>query len=126
MLSAEPRLSDECWQVLKAAHPNVLIIGARAMTSPIVRAIADMSPSPVCWCNAARMRLPSNRVATLILQNAPELHAEAQQTLLGWLNEHAGTQIIAESTSPLFSQVTVGTFNDELYYRLNTIVIDDV
>jgi transcriptional regulator of acetoin/glycerol metabolism len=64
--------------------------------------------------------------STLLLTDVEMLDEAGQHRLLRWMNEtrNVDTQVIALSSDPLFAKVCAQRFNADLYYRLNTILIE--
>jgi transcriptional regulator of acetoin/glycerol metabolism len=52
------------------------------------------------------------------------LDAECQARLLEWLDAgDARRQVVSLSSDPLFARVERGLFSEDLYYRLNTVMV---
>jgi hypothetical protein len=121
---SELGLSSEEWGALRAAHPNLLLIGS---DTEVNRFLAVMSPSlqhPVTCSRGGELTLPSRAGGTLILRDALDLGAAEQQRLLAWMaQDDSATQIISTCVSPVFPSVTRGDFLEPLYYSLNVMMI---
>jgi len=51
------------------------------------------------------------------------LNAGEQTRLRRWLDESPRARILSKASTPLFSQVVRGLFDESLYYRLNVILL---
>jgi hypothetical protein len=114
------------WRMLRAARPNILIIGADEAVSPAVSAIVGVLPGAVARL-APNAPPPHDGVAEmLIMPDIAELTAERQREWLAWLDSVEGRrpQIVATSAVPLYPLVVSELFLEALYYRLNTILLD--
>jgi transcriptional regulator of acetoin/glycerol metabolism len=78
------------------------------------------------WWPGQRLVLPAmQRPAMMILHDVGALAAEDQLQLLEWLERDIGrTKVVSTTPLPLMPLVEKGTFNDTLYYRLNTVSIE--
>jgi hypothetical protein len=104
--------------------PNLLLIGpdvaARKYLEPIMSSLA----SPVVGIDGDHPAVPTGQVGTLIVWNVWRLTRPHQHELLTWLNAREGhTRIIALSARSLFPDVRRGAFSEDLYYRLNTVMV---
>jgi len=107
---------------------NLLVRGDKsAATATVVALSADFPVPLVTWIASADAELPALERGTLVIEDVECLDLEAQRKLLAWLESHASrVRIITMVTRDLFALVTAGSFLDQLYYRLNTIVVDAV
>lgn len=60
---------------------------------------------------------------TLYLDEIGDLHAEAQTQLVKLMRETTGARIIASSRKSLARLVDEGSFREDLYYRLNVVML---
>ena len=114
------------WSALMSRHPNVLIHGPHDATDALVDALTPYLRLPIHYATGeAFPLLPSTR-GTLILDDVEALDSHQQQTLLGWLDDCADTemQVISISPTALHTHVQDGTFLNVLYYRLNVIYLE--
>jgi sigma-54-interacting transcriptional regulator len=114
--------------VARITRANVLVVGGERLVVSLVSAvIPDANSGVVISCQDGRMLLPpaSSRVGTVVVRDVDALTTEQQQMLFEWLESaRQSTQVVSTSSVPLLPMVETGTFNDALYYRLNTIYID--
>lgn len=68
--------------------------------------------------------LAGARGGTLFLDEVGCLSAPVQERLSSCLAAANRQHVVAASTTPLFEQVEAGAFRDDLYYRLNTVLIE--
>jgi hypothetical protein len=116
----------ECWQVLQAVHPNVLVVNRDTQRRlRAVEAILDAARAPIWRCERRPLALPSDDVGTLLVPDVHALGESEQLELLVWARRHKTAQIVTATPVPLFPAVTAGRFLDELYYRINVLVIGD-
>jgi len=106
-------------------HPNVLIHGPHDVTGALVDALTPFLRLPIHQVTSGGFVSPP-ACGTMILDDVDGLNPEQQQTLLGWLDEHASTetQVISVTPAALHAHVQDGTFLNALYYRLNVIYLE--
>jgi len=119
-------IPTDSWQVLQAVHPNVLVVdGDTQQRVRAVEAILDAARAPIWRCERRPFALPSEDVGTLVVPDVHALSDDEQRELLTWAERHKTTQIVSATPIPLYPAVSTGRFLDELYYRLNVLVIGD-
>jgi hypothetical protein len=107
---------------------NLLVRGEKsAAAATVVALTADFPPPLLTWNAESENGLPAVDFGTLVIHDVDGLDLMKQRVLLTWL-EHRTTRVrvITTATHDLFPLVQAGIFLDQLYYRLNTIVIDAV
>jgi hypothetical protein len=103
---------------LNLRSTNVLIIGARETDVPGVRAgIGD----PV---TVVADSVPHALGGTCVVLDAAGLTRDQQHALRKRLEREPDLRLITLSAVPLYPLVQSGQFDETLYYRLNTIVVD--
>jgi len=107
-------------------RPNVLVVGPVARTEAAVAAIVAALPMPVRYWTPD-LPLPSQGgTTTLVIRDIATLSLSFQQAWLARMNaphvQH--TQVIATSSIAVFPLVVRGVFLEDLYYRLNTVLLD--
>jgi DNA-binding NtrC family response regulator len=102
---------------------NLLLIGAAPRLDALLERIRRLAESPIGVCALpGRLALPD--AGRVLLRDVAALSRDQQETLLRWTNEgRTGVQIISASSQRLFNRVKAGLFSDQLYYRLNTVVV---
>jgi len=116
----------ECWQVLQAVHPNVLVVNRDTQRRVrAVEAILEAARAPIWRCERRPLTLPSEEVATLLVPDVHALGESEQLELLVWARRPKTAQIVTATPVPLYPAVTAGRFLDELYYRINVLVIGE-
>jgi hypothetical protein len=110
--------------VLRAGHPNVLIVGSDRSADAVIDRLRPCFSPPLHTCDLpGRLALPSIGGGTLLLRHVAELGCDQQDQLLRWLDQNGGhVQVVSVSSTPLFSRVEEGRFDRRLYYRLNTVL----
>ena len=112
------------WQALVETRANVLVQGQRAALDHFLETVRSVLRPPVAIveCGPA---MSLDRAPTVVLANVDRLSDADQRTLHAWATEarNADAQLIALSSVPLFGLVKAKTFDRELYYRLNTILV---
>jgi hypothetical protein len=105
--------------------PNILIVGSQHASAAALQKVCPLfrGASETCMLPGP-LRLPSAGRAALILHNVGALNAEQQEELSNWLESGTRVPVVSVSDSSLFALVANGTFNEELYYRLNMILED--
>ena len=126
-LSQLQLLSPDCakdWRSGATAHHNVLLEGPQhAMEMALVRLLPHLR-EPVRWRRPGEALELVTGPCTLILQDVATLNAEEQTGLCELLNDSPqAMQVVSTASSRLFSFVEAGLFDDELYYRLNVMLL---
>src|SRR5215471_2620809 len=113
------------WRATLRLRANIMVAGPRDALAAFVEAAQPELREPIRLANAA---LPPvlDGFRTLILTDVDRLDLLDQQRLRDWFDQRRNTdiQIIALTTTPLFSLVTAKAFDTDLYYRLNTIFLE--
>jgi hypothetical protein len=107
---------------------NLLVRGEKsAVTATVVALSADFPRPLTTWMTGTDADLPAVDRGTLVIHEIENLDLSRQRALLAWLEEHTSrVRLITTTSRDLFSMVSAGLFLDQLYYRLNTIVVDAV
>ena len=121
---AASRMSESL-SILQHGHPNLLIIGSAIQNERALDQIRPMLRAPVVrWSPVERPQIPATVFRTLILQQVECLTARQQISLCAWLRRSADLQILSVAQMPVFPLVKAGRFLEELYYRLNVVLLD--
>lgn len=107
-------------------RPNVLIIGPVVRIEATVAAIVDALSTPVrYWTPDSPLPSPADGTTTVI-PDVATLSLPLQEAWLARLNAEDAhhTQIIATSSIAVFPLVARGVFLEDLYYQLNTVLLD--
>jgi hypothetical protein len=113
------------WKILWTARPNVLVTGLPDAVEQSLAALMPHLAVPVCdWTPDVLQRRPGE-MKTLVIHDVDALSPEHQGALSAWLDRPAvgRTQVVSTTNAPLFPRVVAGLFREELYYRLNTLVL---
>jgi hypothetical protein len=125
--SALPSAVSDC-TIARSTGTNVLVVGPARLLGNVLSMVApDANHDDAIECQGGRLQLPpaASRPSTVIVHDVDVLTPADQRRLLDWLDAANGhTQVVSTSTVPLLPLVQSRTFNDTLYYRLNTIYID--
>ena len=107
------------------ARANVLVVGPSASVSALLAELVPHLHHPVVWRRGDSLGVlqPLQR-GTLVLEDVAGLPADRQEALLRWLGEAGPVQVVSTDGSPLFPLVEAGRFRDDLYYHLNTVLLD--
>ena len=107
---------------------NLLVRGEKsAAAATVVALTADFPPPLFTWIAGAENGLPDLDYGTIVIHDVDGLDLAKQGVLLTWLEHRTSrVRVITTATHDLFPLVQAGLFLDQLYYRLNTIVIDAV
>ena len=102
---------------------NLLLIGAAPRLDALLERIKRLAESPIGVCAMpGRLTLPD--AGSVLLRDVAALSRHQQEMLMRWMNERrTRVQIISASSQRLFNRVKARLFNDQLYYRLNTVLI---
>jgi Sigma-54 interaction domain len=113
-------------QIVGRQRTNLLLMGAPGATGLVLEMLGLDRREPVLtWRPGQPLVLPpQGRAATLILHDVGRLTSVDQQLILRWLDYTAGgIRVVSTTTEPLWPRVQTGTFNEVLYYRLNTVCL---
>ena len=105
----------------ETAQLHVLLIGPPALTSVLLDTMRPALSPPVVEAVIESVSLP--REGTVILRNVGSLDTSRQQELSTWMNTTAARVVTICETS-LYEQVVDGSFSADLYYRLNTFMLE--
>jgi hypothetical protein len=123
--AARTRLSD---LLLLAASPvNLLVVGRERMTRAVLDQLRRRLRQPVLeWRAGDTLPLPVYpATGTLMLYEVGALRADEQTRMLEWMGHSPGRwRVVSTNTAPLFPLVTLGRFDDALFYRLNVLYVD--
>ena len=110
--------------VRQAWRPNVLLVGALTDVDAALSALVSSASGLVHdWTLDAPM--PCDRSGVVIIRDVDRVTLTLQDAWVSWLSAgHDRPQIIATSGAPVFPLVEGGVFRSELYYRLNTFLLD--
>ena len=109
-------------------RPNVLILGPVAWSEAIVEAIAvAQERPPICW--VPDMPLPARADGrAIVIRDIATLSLGRQAAWISWLDAQNDRtyrpQIVVTSSIAVFPLVTQGMFLKDLYYRLNTVLLE--
>ena len=120
-------LSVSEWPVAQATPLNVLIVGADDNTiDAAIATLVESSCQPTCWWTPYEPLPARGTHATVVIRDVVTLSSEQQEAWLAWLNQEDGfhPQLIATSSVPVYPLVADGVYLPELYYRLNTVLLN--
>jgi sigma-54-interacting transcriptional regulator len=125
-LNPSVTLPDDC-RLARAVRANLLIVYRGEIGRQTLDALLKEMYHPVAtWQAGLPLALP--RVApagTIVLHDISALRPPDQSRLLAWLDAARGrTQVVSTTSTPLLTRVQTGTFDETLYYRLNTVCVD--
>ena len=114
------------WTIVSTSSVNGLVIGSLHLNAGALGWIDRSLRQPVVWWHPTRTPDPPELAAgTLVIREIDRLEARQQERLSSWLCRHRpALQVLALSRTPLFDQVVNGFFSPELYYRLNTVMVE--
>ncbi len=112
------------WRKLLRTRLNVMVTGPDTALAAFAGVASSELREPLRVVSCASPLFIEGR--TLLLTDVEMLDEAGQLRLLRWMNEprNADTQVITLSSDPLFPKVCAQRFNADLYYRLNTILIE--
>jgi hypothetical protein len=126
-LTAEALSScEEEWTILRTSPVNALIVGTLHLTEAAVAGIDTSLRQPIVWWDSSLAPEPPELTAgTLVIRDVDRLDAQQQERLLGWMClRRPAVQVLALARTPLIARVVDGRFAPELYYRLNTVLVE--
>ena len=103
----------------------MLLVGALTDVEPALSHLVSSASGLVHdWTLDAPMP-PRDRSGVVIIRDVDRVTVTLQDAWVSWLTTgHDRPQIIATSRTPVFPLVGAGVFRSELYYRLNTLLLD--
>ena len=120
------RSCQAAWTCLHTSSVNGLIIGSRHLNAGAIAWIDKSLQQPVVWWDPTQTPAPTELTAgTLVIVEIDRLGPQQQDHLSRWLCRHRpALQVLALARTPLFEQVADGRFSPELYYRMNTVMVE--
>ncbi|MGH9143249.1 MAG: hypothetical protein ACRD2I_19115, partial [Vicinamibacterales bacterium] len=114
------------WTVLRTAPVNALLIGTLPLTAAAVGRLEHSVRQPLVWWSGDRDgELPDLKAGTLVVRDVDHLDGRRQQSLADWIGTHSPcARVVALARKQLYPQVEAGRFSADLYYHLNTVVIE--
>lgn len=113
------------WDAVFRERCNVLLEGPASPTAEMLSAMRPHLRPPIWEYIPSGAAVPQPQEGTLILLEVARLSTSQQAELLRWLDDGPGrsVQIVSTSSEPLFPFVETRTFDADLYYRLNVVLI---
>lgn len=113
------------WRMILHTRANVLVTGPKDALAVFLQTVRSEMRDPI---RTSGPGLPAflDGARTLILSEVEALTAADQQRLRRWFDErqNADVQVISTTSEALFELVNANAFDAQLYYRLNTIVLE--
>lgn len=106
---------------------NLLIVGTKGVVDLLDCVAPELNGVVMVHCREGQLLLPPacSNTRTAIIRDVDTLTCQGQHRLLDWLLESANRiQVVSTASRPLLPLVNTGTFNEALYYRLNTVYIN--
>ncbi len=124
-LDAFAYASSAEWRTLCGRQHNILLEGPEVATEAMVAHLKPFLSEPVvCQDAGTPSEIQMSDAGALVIRDIAALSAPGQERLNRWLGEPGNRRhVIATTTEPLFSRVTLGDFDETLYYRLNVIML---
>jgi hypothetical protein len=112
--------------VLRRFHPNILIVAGDVEAEWALEQIRPgLRPPIVVWSSTETPNFDAIEFGTLLVRQIDSLTTRQQRSLDALLSRAAGdVDVVAVASRHLFPLVTQGKFSDDLYYRLNTVLLD--
>lgn len=113
------------WDAVCTRHQNALLEGSPRATANVLRLLRPHLRHPIIWTpTVLPLEVPRRPCGTFVLPNLSAITQHEQLTLLRWLDRTAlRTQVVSTSAHPVYPLITLGRFSDELYYRLNVVLL---
>lgn len=114
-------------QIGGTPRTNLLLLGSSDGIGIVLEMLRLEHREPILqWHPGQPLALPPPASpATLVLHDVSELTSSDQDRVLRWLDQAARqVRVVSTAAEPLWPLVETGTFNDMLYYRLNTVSVD--
>jgi len=113
------------WRATLRLRANVMITGPQDALTAFLHAARPELQEPIRSANAP-LPTPIDGVRTLILADVDRLDETDQRRLRDWFDEglNANVQVVSLTSISLFSRVSANAFDPDLYYRLNTVLLE--
>jgi len=104
---------------------NMLMIGSDRETRNLIdNNLLHLKQPLNVWNPGERLVLPVAETGTLILHEVGLLPREDQVRLMTWMENAVGrVRVVCTSSESMMPRIEAGSFNQTLYYRLNTVAI---
>jgi hypothetical protein len=115
------------WALARVSTANVLVVGSDRTVWNFMCALRSRFAAPIVECDCAEsLALPSaaDPVGTLVLHGVDTLTMDEQRALNAWLVSSARKRVVSTTRAALWPMVKSRQFSEELYYRLNVLLID--
>jgi len=122
---AESQASD--LDLVRLTRTNLLIIGKDDDVARLITTLwASPSTAVVVRHRGERLQLPpvALSVATVVVYDVDTLTLQDQHALHEWMSVNPRTQVVSVSSRSLQMLLGTGGFDEELYYRLNVMMLD--
>ena len=122
----EPGLAMEPLSSLHRFHPNILLVDSGVQVERALAEIRPMLRIPLTeWSPRAMPHLPAIAFRSLIVRDAECLTVTQQRSLAALLSRSLGrVQVVSIAGVRLFPLVCQGLFLEDLYYRLNVVLLE--
>jgi len=119
-------MNAELWEAAVAVRLPMLLTGPGGTTADWLHHMQARLALPVIEvaCDAGLKSTALDDAGTVVLHDVEHLRPADQLRLLRWLEEPQRPQIISTSSRALYPLVGAGRFSEDLYYRLNSVVLD--
>jgi hypothetical protein len=113
------------WRETLRIGANVLVSGPKDALAAFLQASRSELREPIRTGSGVLPPLVGG-IGTLILTELDTLSGADQQRLQRWLDDrhNEDVQVVSLTSASLYSLVTTNAFDAELYYRLNTILLE--
>jgi len=107
-------------------HPNILLVESGVEAERTLAEIRPMLRVPLMeWSPREMPHLPAIAFRSLIVRDAECLTATQQRSLAALLSRSLGrVQVVSIAGVRLFPLVCQGLFLEDLYYRLNVVLLE--
>jgi len=107
-------------------HPNILLVDSGVQVERALAEIRPMLRIPLTeWSPRAMPHLPAIAFRSLIVRDAECLTPTQQRSLAALLSRSLGrVQVVSIAGVRLFPLVCQGLFLEDLYYRLNVVLLE--
>lgn len=113
------------WRATLRTRANILVTGPKEVVAAFLHTAQSELREPIRSYGLV-LPLCLDGIRTVILTDVARLDEANQQRLRQWFDQghNADVQVISVASEPLFSLVTANAFDADLYYRLNTILLE--
>jgi hypothetical protein len=105
---------------------NILFTGPQPRICRALQALKEhLSLPSTVWSSRTASTIRDEATGIVMIENVDAYCLDQQHSLLEWLGtDRTGARVVTTTTTALFPLIADGRFLPELYYRLNSVLVD--